>query len=184
MPAEAIPEAAEKCDVLPRADTCTARAVYVDADVYLFADPLSAPDAYSPGGILKCILRKGVLRKELRPLITRPVHLLPLCSSHLLDPPSIAPIISRPTPTQDVSNFSKPAIIPRKLSMPPVASPPLSKLYRVHHYHRYRHSTWLQLRSMACQRAMADVSNNAQGSGIGDYAAKDGCYMDNITYAQ
>ena len=45
-------------------------------------------------------------------------------------------------------------------------------------------SAWLQLRSMAWQRDMADVSDNAQGSGMGDYVAKDGGYMDNITYAQ
>ena len=45
-------------------------------------------------------------------------------------------------------------------------------------------SARLQLRSMAWQRDMADVSNNAQGSGMGGYAAKDGSYMANITYSQ
>ena len=52
------------------------------------------------------------------------------------------------------------------------------------HQDAVKSSAWLQLRSMACQRDMADVSNNAQGSGMGDYAAKYGGYMGNTTYAQ
>ena len=42
-------------------------------------------------------------------------------------PPPIAPLISRPTTKHNVSNFSKPTLIPRKLSMPPVVFPPIAK---------------------------------------------------------
>ena len=57
-----------------------ARAVYADADVYLFDDPLSALDAHVSQEVFsKCISKKGVLKKKLRLLITNQVHLLPEC---------------------------------------------------------------------------------------------------------
>lgn len=57
-----------------------ARAVYADADIVLFDDPLSALDAHVGQEVFdKCISKKGVLRSKLRVLVTNQVHLLPEC---------------------------------------------------------------------------------------------------------
>lgn len=62
-----------------------ARAVYADADVYLFDDPLSALDAHVGKHVFEsCISRKGVLRDRLRVLVTNQLHLLPECDEILL----------------------------------------------------------------------------------------------------
>lgn len=59
-----------------------ARAVYADADVYLFDDPLSALDSHvSKEVFTKCISNRGVLRDKLRVLITNQVHILPDCDN-------------------------------------------------------------------------------------------------------
>ncbi|KAI0564144.1 ABC transporter [Gracilaria domingensis] len=61
-----------------------ARAVYADADVYLFDDPLSALDAHVSKEVFqKCLSKAGFLRKKLRILITNQVHVLPDCDKVL-----------------------------------------------------------------------------------------------------
>lgn len=62
-----------------------ARAVYADADVYIFDDPLSALDAHVSQTVFdKCISNKGVLRNRLRLLITNQVQVLPDCNRIVL----------------------------------------------------------------------------------------------------
>lgn len=57
-----------------------ARAVYADADVYLFDDPLSALDAHVSQSVFEnCLSKRGVLRHKLRLLVTNQVHVLPEC---------------------------------------------------------------------------------------------------------
>lgn len=57
-----------------------ARAVYANADVYLFDDPLSALDAHVSQEVFqKCFSRQGFLKDKLRVLITNQVHVLPQC---------------------------------------------------------------------------------------------------------
>ncbi|PXF49940.1 Multidrug resistance-associated protein 1 [Gracilariopsis chorda] len=57
-----------------------ARAVYANADVYLFDDPLSALDAHVSQEVFqKCFSRRGFLKNKLRVLITNQVHVLPQC---------------------------------------------------------------------------------------------------------
>eukprot|EP00177_Eucheuma_denticulatum_P007234 GFKZ01013162.1.p1 GENE.GFKZ01013162.1~~GFKZ01013162.1.p1 ORF type:complete len:1384 (+),score=212.46 GFKZ01013162.1:285-4436(+) len=57
-----------------------ARAVYADAAVYLFDDPLSALDAHVSQEVFqKCISNNGALKKKLRVLITNQIHTLPDC---------------------------------------------------------------------------------------------------------
>lgn len=57
-----------------------ARAVYADAAVYLFDDPLSALDAHVSQEVFqKCISNSGALKKKLRVLITNQIHTLPEC---------------------------------------------------------------------------------------------------------
>lgn len=59
-----------------------ARAVYADADVYLFDDPLSALDAHVSNEVFRlCLSKRGVLRNKLRLLITNQVHMLPECDN-------------------------------------------------------------------------------------------------------
>lgn len=57
-----------------------ARAVYADADVYLFDDPLSALDAHVSRQVFDmCVSNNGVLKDRLRLLVTNQVHILPEC---------------------------------------------------------------------------------------------------------
>lgn len=59
-----------------------ARAVYAQADVFLFDDPLSALDAYVSQHVFElCISNKGLLKDKLRILITNQVHVLPICDN-------------------------------------------------------------------------------------------------------
>lgn len=59
-----------------------ARAVYAQADVYLFDDPLSALDAHVSQHVFdKCISNEGVLHDKLRILVTNQVHVLPQCDN-------------------------------------------------------------------------------------------------------
>eukprot|EP00178_Gracilaria_changii_P005265 TRINITY_DN1862_c0_g1_i1.p1 TRINITY_DN1862_c0_g1~~TRINITY_DN1862_c0_g1_i1.p1 ORF type:complete len:1372 (+),score=202.17 TRINITY_DN1862_c0_g1_i1:5348-9463(+) len=61
-----------------------ARAVYADADVYLFDDPLSALDAHVSREVFeKCLSKRGFLKRKLRVLITNQVHVLPECDKVL-----------------------------------------------------------------------------------------------------
>ncbi|CAN8068720.1 unnamed protein product [Agarophyton chilense] len=61
-----------------------ARAVYADADVYLFDDPLSALDAHVSKEVFrKCFSKRGFLKNKLRILITNQVHVLPECDKVL-----------------------------------------------------------------------------------------------------
>lgn len=62
-----------------------ARAVYADASVYLFDDPLSALDAHVSQQVFnKCISNKGVLKDRLRVLITNQGHILSDCDKIML----------------------------------------------------------------------------------------------------
>lgn len=62
-----------------------ARAVYADAAVYLFDDPLSALDAHVSQQVFdRCISNKGVLKDRLRVLITNQGHVLPECDDIIL----------------------------------------------------------------------------------------------------
>jgi ABC-type multidrug transport system fused ATPase/permease subunit len=55
-----------------------ARAVYNDADIYLFDDPLSAVDAHVAKHIFTKVLGKdGALKDKARILVTNAVHFLP-----------------------------------------------------------------------------------------------------------
>ncbi|CAG5116646.1 unnamed protein product, partial [Candidula unifasciata] len=55
-----------------------ARAVYSDADVFLFDDPLSAVDAHVGKAIFKNVVgRNGILAKKTRVFVTHGVHWLP-----------------------------------------------------------------------------------------------------------
>jgi ATP-binding cassette, subfamily C (CFTR/MRP), member 1 len=57
-----------------------ARAVYADADVYIFDDPLSALDSHVGQSVFDdCISRKGVLSRKLRVFITNQLQVLPEC---------------------------------------------------------------------------------------------------------
>lgn len=57
-----------------------ARAVYADADIYVFDDPLSALDSHVGQSVFeKCISRKGLLSSKLRILVTNQLHVLPEC---------------------------------------------------------------------------------------------------------
>lgn len=59
-----------------------ARAVYADADVYLFDDPLSALDAHVSRQVFDgCLSNSGVLKNKLRVLVTNQVHILPECDN-------------------------------------------------------------------------------------------------------
>lgn len=59
-----------------------ARAVYAQADVYLFDDPLSALDAHVSKHVFnKCISNNGALQGKLRILVTNQTHCLPHCDS-------------------------------------------------------------------------------------------------------
>lgn len=59
-----------------------ARAVYAQADVYLFDDPLSALDAHVSQHVFdRCISNRGVLRDRLRILVTNQMHLLSDCDN-------------------------------------------------------------------------------------------------------
>lgn len=57
-----------------------ARAVYADADIYIFDDPLSALDSHVGQTVFnKCISRKSVLSSKIRVLVTNQLHILPDC---------------------------------------------------------------------------------------------------------
>lgn len=57
-----------------------ARALYAEADVYLFDDPLSALDAQVSQHVFEnCISNRGLLLGKLRLLVTNQVHVLPEC---------------------------------------------------------------------------------------------------------
>lgn len=59
-----------------------ARAVYADADIYLFDDPLSALDSHVSREVFsKCISNTGILNDKLRILVTNQVHVLPECDN-------------------------------------------------------------------------------------------------------
>ena len=62
-----------------------ARAVYSNADVYIFDDPLSALDAHVGQTVFEnCISNNGALRDKLRLLITNQINVLPECDSIVL----------------------------------------------------------------------------------------------------
>lgn len=59
-----------------------ARAVYAEADVYLFDDPLSALDSHVSQHVFKsCISNNGVLSDKLRVLVTNQMQVLSECDS-------------------------------------------------------------------------------------------------------
>jgi len=62
-----------------------ARAIYSDADVYIFDDPLSALDAHVSQKVFhQCLSNTGVLKDRLRLLITNQGHVLPHCDNIIL----------------------------------------------------------------------------------------------------
>ncbi len=62
-----------------------ARAVYSNADIYIFDDPLSALDSHVGQSVFdNCISNKGALGDKLRLLITNQVSVLPECDSIVL----------------------------------------------------------------------------------------------------
>ncbi len=59
-----------------------ARAVYADADVYLFDDPLFALDSHVIQTMFdKCISNKGVLHHRVLLLVSNQVQILPNCDN-------------------------------------------------------------------------------------------------------
>lgn len=57
-----------------------ARAVFAQADIYLFDDPLSALDAHVSKHVFeRCISNSGILKDKLRILITNQTYVLPEC---------------------------------------------------------------------------------------------------------
>jgi len=62
-----------------------ARAIYANADVYIFDDPLSALDGHVSQKVFhRCLSNTGVLKDRLRLLITNQVHVLPHCDNIIL----------------------------------------------------------------------------------------------------
>ncbi|XP_055958232.1 ATP-binding cassette sub-family C member 3-like [Patella vulgata] len=62
-----------------------ARAVYTDADVYLFDDPLSAVDSHVGKHIFKRVISdSGILKYKTRVFVTHAVHWLPLVDTVIL----------------------------------------------------------------------------------------------------
>lgn len=62
-----------------------ARAIYADADIYIFDDPLSALDSHVAQNVYEKVMSKtGVLRKRLRLLVTNQLQFLPECDNVIL----------------------------------------------------------------------------------------------------
>lgn len=61
-----------------KARVCIARAIYSDADLYFFDDPLSAVDAHVGEHIFRTCIKEG-LHGKTRLLVTNQVHVLPQC---------------------------------------------------------------------------------------------------------
>jgi ATP-binding cassette, subfamily C (CFTR/MRP), member 1 len=62
-----------------------ARAVYADADIYVFDDPLSALDSHVGQSVFNdCMSKSGVLKSKLRILVTNQLHILPECDRIIL----------------------------------------------------------------------------------------------------